>query len=173
MKTEFAPFDISDHLDSDEMIAGYLTAAAEDEDPNVLLGALAHVAKAHGMTQVAKAAGTRPREPVQDPRAWIAPAVRNHSGDPLRSQRPDCRETIVRSRKDEAHASLDGAKAAKKAATMRAAAKKRASSSTSLRMTSLQLSPGPRRTRRRFITRVPPCSVNEELTKPNQNPPAR
>ena len=57
MKTEYAPFDIASHLDSDEMIAGYLTAAAEDEDPNVLLGAIAHVAKARGMRQVAEAAG--------------------------------------------------------------------------------------------------------------------
>ena len=57
MKTEYAPFDIASHLDSDEMIAGYLTAAAEDDDPNVLLGAIAHVAKARGMKQVAEAAG--------------------------------------------------------------------------------------------------------------------
>jgi probable addiction module antidote protein len=57
MKTEYAPLDISSHLDSEEMIVGYLTAAAEDEDPNVLLGALAHAAKARGMAQVAKAAG--------------------------------------------------------------------------------------------------------------------
>jgi probable addiction module antidote protein len=35
----------------------YLSAAAEDEDPNVLLGALANAAKARGMAQVAKAAG--------------------------------------------------------------------------------------------------------------------
>jgi probable addiction module antidote protein len=34
-----------------------LSAAAEDEDPNVLLGALAHVAKARGMASVAEAAG--------------------------------------------------------------------------------------------------------------------
>lgn len=57
MPIEFEPFDISDHLDSEEMIAGYLNAAAEDEDPNVLLGALAHAAKARGMMEVAKAAG--------------------------------------------------------------------------------------------------------------------
>jgi probable addiction module antidote protein len=57
MKTEYAPLDISSLLDSEEMIVGYLTAAAEDEDPNVLLGALAHAAKARGMAQVAKAAG--------------------------------------------------------------------------------------------------------------------
>jgi probable addiction module antidote protein len=57
MKTEYAPFDIASHLDNEKVIAGYLTAAAEDEDPNVLLGALAHVAKARGMKQIAEAAG--------------------------------------------------------------------------------------------------------------------
>jgi probable addiction module antidote protein len=57
MKTEYVPLDISSHLDSEEMIIGYLSAAAEDEDPNVLLGALAHAAKARGMAHVAKAAG--------------------------------------------------------------------------------------------------------------------
>ena len=56
-ETEYAPFDISDYLDSEEMILGYLSAAAEDEDPNVLLVAIAHAAKARGMAQVAKAAG--------------------------------------------------------------------------------------------------------------------
>jgi probable addiction module antidote protein len=57
MAVEFEPFDISEHLDSEKMIAGYLSAAAEDEDPNVLLGALLHAAKAQGMMQVARAAG--------------------------------------------------------------------------------------------------------------------
>jgi len=57
MPVEFEPFDISEHLDNEEMIAGYLNAAAEDEDPNVLLVALAYAAKARGMMQVAKDAG--------------------------------------------------------------------------------------------------------------------
>jgi probable addiction module antidote protein len=57
MKTKFEPFDVSEHLDSEERIVGYLSAAAEDDDPNVLLGALAHAAKARGMMQVAKDAG--------------------------------------------------------------------------------------------------------------------
>jgi probable addiction module antidote protein len=57
MPVDFESFDISEHLDSEEMIAGYLSAAAEDDDPNVLLGALAHAAKARGMMQVAKDAG--------------------------------------------------------------------------------------------------------------------
>lgn len=57
MPVEYDPFDIAEHLDSEEMIAGYLSAAAEDEDPNVLLAALAHAVKARGMMQVAKDAG--------------------------------------------------------------------------------------------------------------------
>ena len=55
--TEYALFDASSYLDSEEMIAEYLTAAAEDENPDVMLLALANVAKARGMTHVAKAAG--------------------------------------------------------------------------------------------------------------------
>jgi probable addiction module antidote protein len=57
MPVEFEPFDISEYLDSEERIVGVLSAAAEDEDPNVLLGALMHAAKARGMMEVAKAAG--------------------------------------------------------------------------------------------------------------------
>jgi probable addiction module antidote protein len=57
MPVEFKPLDISELLDSEEMIAGFLSAAAEDEDPNVLIGALMHAAKARGMMQVAKATG--------------------------------------------------------------------------------------------------------------------
>ena len=57
MKTEYAPFDASSHLDNEEVIAEYLSAAAEDENPDVLLLALADVAKARGMAHVAKAAG--------------------------------------------------------------------------------------------------------------------
>ena len=57
MTTDYALFDASSYLDSEEMIAEYLTAAAEDENPDLLLLAIANVAKARGMTHVAKAAG--------------------------------------------------------------------------------------------------------------------
>jgi probable addiction module antidote protein len=57
MTVTYAPFDISDYLDNDEVIAEYLTAASQDASPDVLLAAIAHVAKAKGMTQVAKDAG--------------------------------------------------------------------------------------------------------------------
>ena len=56
-ETEYAPMDISSHLDNEEVIAEYLTTAAADENPDVLLLALANVVKARGMAQVAKAAG--------------------------------------------------------------------------------------------------------------------
>jgi len=57
MSTDFATFNVAEYLDNDEVIAEYLTAAAEDENTDVLLSALAEVAKARGMSQVAAAAG--------------------------------------------------------------------------------------------------------------------
>lgn len=50
-------FDSSEHLDSEETIAEYLTAALEDENPDVFLTAISDVAKARGMASVAKATG--------------------------------------------------------------------------------------------------------------------
>ena len=57
MTLRLAPFDAASYLDSEETIAEYLTAAMEDENPDVLLSALADVAKARGMAQVARDAG--------------------------------------------------------------------------------------------------------------------
>ena len=55
--TKFTPFDAADYLDNDETIAAYLTAALEDEDPNIFLVAVKDVARARGMTQLAKDTG--------------------------------------------------------------------------------------------------------------------
>ena len=57
MNTTYALFDVSRHLDNDEVIAEYLAAAAEDPNPDVFLAALGDVAKARGMAQIAKEAG--------------------------------------------------------------------------------------------------------------------
>ena len=35
--SKFKPFETADYLDSEEMIAEYLTVAAEDPDPDILL----------------------------------------------------------------------------------------------------------------------------------------
>ena len=55
--TKLAPFDAADYLDDEETIAEYLTAALEDSNPEVFLTALRDVARARGMTQLAKDAG--------------------------------------------------------------------------------------------------------------------
>lgn len=52
-----APFDASEYLDNEEVIAEYLAAALEDPNPDVFLRAVANVAKARGVTAVAKASG--------------------------------------------------------------------------------------------------------------------
>lgn len=54
---KFAHFDAADYLDDEETIAAYLTAALEDPNPNVFLAAVRDVARAKGMTQLAKDAG--------------------------------------------------------------------------------------------------------------------
>ena len=52
-----AAFDAVDYLDNDVVIAEYLNAALEDENPNVFLQAIADVAKARGMSKLAKDTG--------------------------------------------------------------------------------------------------------------------
>ncbi|RUV70494.1 putative addiction module antidote protein [Mesorhizobium sp. M5C.F.Cr.IN.023.01.1.1] len=55
--TNFTEFDVSDYLDNDEMIAEFLAASLEDGNPDVFIAALGHVAKARGMTEIAKDSG--------------------------------------------------------------------------------------------------------------------
>jgi probable addiction module antidote protein len=55
--TSFTPFDAADYLDNEETIAEYLNAALEDENPNMFLVAIKDVARARGMTQLAKDTG--------------------------------------------------------------------------------------------------------------------
>ena len=50
-------FDFSEHLDSEEALAEYLTAIMEENDPALLAVALGDIARARGMTEIAKAAG--------------------------------------------------------------------------------------------------------------------
>ena len=54
---KFAKFDAADYLDSEEMIAEYLTAALEDENPDVFLAAISDVAKARGISAIALSTG--------------------------------------------------------------------------------------------------------------------
>jgi len=55
--TKLRTFDAAEYLDSDAVIAEYLNAALEDGNPDVFLQAIADIAKARGMTQLAKETG--------------------------------------------------------------------------------------------------------------------
>lgn len=50
-------FDASVYLDSEEAIAEYLTAIIEDGDSALLAAALGDIARARGMTEIARTAG--------------------------------------------------------------------------------------------------------------------
>ena len=56
-KAKLLPFDAARYLTDDAAVAEYMTAVLEANDPDLLLLALADVARARGMAQVAKDAG--------------------------------------------------------------------------------------------------------------------
>ena len=51
---EITPLDVADYLDNEEVQKEYLTAILETGDMNLFFKALGDVAKARGMTQIAK-----------------------------------------------------------------------------------------------------------------------
>lgn len=50
-------FDITDYLDSNEMIAEYLNTVLEEGDDTEIITAIGHIAKAIGMTKIAEETG--------------------------------------------------------------------------------------------------------------------
>jgi len=60
-KTKFAPFDASEYLDNEEVIAEYLSAALEDPNPEVFLLAVGSVSKARDHQYVSN-------EPLANPK---------------------------------------------------------------------------------------------------------
>jgi probable addiction module antidote protein len=57
MPVETRLWDAAEHLKTDEDIAAYLNAALEDDDPALVVAALGDIARARGMTQLAREAG--------------------------------------------------------------------------------------------------------------------
>lgn len=55
--SELPEFDPAEYLKTEEDIAGYLSAILEDNDPALLAAALGDIARARGMTEIAKASG--------------------------------------------------------------------------------------------------------------------
>ena len=56
-KTTTTPWDPADHLKTEEDMVAYLEAALEEADPALVAAALGDIARAKGMTQVARDAG--------------------------------------------------------------------------------------------------------------------
>lgn len=56
-KTITTPWDPADHLKTEEDMVAYLEAALEEADPALVAAALGDIARAKGMTQVARDAG--------------------------------------------------------------------------------------------------------------------
>ncbi|MGV8841429.1 MAG: addiction module antidote protein [Bauldia sp.] len=57
MPLKTRPWDPAEHLDSPEAIAAYIAAAMEEGDLALIAAALGDVARAKGMTQIAREAG--------------------------------------------------------------------------------------------------------------------
>ncbi|WP_396268406.1 addiction module antidote protein [Ideonella sp.] len=55
--SELPEFDAAEFLNSEEEIAAYLTTVLEENDPALLAAAIGDIARARGMTQVAKDSG--------------------------------------------------------------------------------------------------------------------
>jgi len=56
-RTKTQPFDAADYLKSEDDMVAYLEAALEEDDPRVVAAALGDIARAKGMSQVARDAG--------------------------------------------------------------------------------------------------------------------
>lgn len=55
--SDLPDFDLAEHLKTDEDVANYLTLILEENDPAELAHALGVIARARGMTEVARASG--------------------------------------------------------------------------------------------------------------------
>ena len=56
-KTATSPWDPADHLKTEDDMAAYLEAALEEGDPGLIAAALGDIARAKGMTQIARESG--------------------------------------------------------------------------------------------------------------------
>ncbi len=56
-KTKTRPYDVAEYLETAEDIIAYLDAALEDGDPAVVVHAIGNIARARGMSQIARDSG--------------------------------------------------------------------------------------------------------------------
>jgi len=58
-KAKTRPYDAAEYLENEEDMAAYLQAALEDGDPALVVHALGNIARARGMSQIARDRGLR------------------------------------------------------------------------------------------------------------------
>ncbi len=58
-KTKTKPYDAAEYLETEEDMAAYLQAAFEEGNPAVVIHALGNIARARGMSQIARQTGLR------------------------------------------------------------------------------------------------------------------
>jgi probable addiction module antidote protein len=56
-KTKTRPWDVAEHLETPEDMAAYLEAALEEGDPALVAAAMGDIARAKGITQIARETG--------------------------------------------------------------------------------------------------------------------
>ncbi|MDA8124321.1 MAG: putative addiction module antidote protein [Deltaproteobacteria bacterium] len=57
VKTKTRPWDVAEHLETVEDMAAYLEAALEEGDPALIAAAMGDIARAKGITQIARETG--------------------------------------------------------------------------------------------------------------------
>ena len=58
-KTKTKTYDVGEYLETEEDMAAYIQAAFEDGDPAVVIQALGNIARARGMSEIARKTGLR------------------------------------------------------------------------------------------------------------------
>jgi len=58
-KSKTKKYDVAEYLETEEDMAAYLQAAFEDGDPALVIHALGNIARARGMSQIARETGLR------------------------------------------------------------------------------------------------------------------
>ena len=56
-RTPTQPWDVVEHLETEDDMAAYLEAALQENDPTLVAAALGDIARAKGMTQIARETG--------------------------------------------------------------------------------------------------------------------
>lgn len=94
------PFDMANYLGTEEEIVEYLRQALEDNDPAELAAALGDIARARGMTQLARDTGLSRESLYKSLSGLLPPCFRSGRCKRLRQRRPFASAITIRNRKD-------------------------------------------------------------------------